>query len=179
MRFVSLIFILVSFSFLVKTTPSPLGRKVELVEIATVISTLQPEWKKDHNKLNKLSNSILNNSIRTGIDWKLAIAIFYQESSLKLDPTNCLKHNKCNDLGIGQVRYSVWGKEFNLDRKRMLSDAEYAISKSFDVMHYYKEQYSNKELNWYTRYHSKTKEHRINYQYRLNHAFSKINLVLR
>lgn len=167
-------FILGVLSFSVKTASSELGRKVEVAEIAHTIGTLQPKLGQNRDKL---ALAIWNNSQKTGIDWRLAVAIFYQESSLTLDPQNCLKTNKCNDLGIGQVRYSVWGRELKIDKTKMLTDVNYAVSKSFDVLHYYKSQYADRELNWYTRYHSRTPEHRALYQHRLNHAYSKINSV--
>lgn len=106
------------------------------------------------------------------------MAIFFQESSLKLDPSGCAVHKKCTDFGIGQVRVKVWEKAFNIDRIKLLTDVHYSVQTSVRVLAHYKAKYSKRELNWFTRYHSGITEYRAEYMKRLNAAFAKINTHL-
>jgi hypothetical protein len=157
----------------VDSSVHPLGLKVAQREIAYAITKLQP--KIETTRAIKLATAIHRNASAIELDWRIAVAILYQESSLRMDPQNCIKRKDCNDMGIGQVRYSVWGKALNLDRKRLLTDETYAIDAVFQVLGHYKTQYGDKELNWFTRYHSKTPELRFLYMKRLNAAYHKIN----
>lgn len=108
------------------------------------------------------------------LDWRLVTAIFFQESSLHLDPQNC-KTNSCKDFGLGQVRIHVWDQVFDIDQKRILHDVDYSVYISVKVLADYKKRYGAKELNWFTRYHSNKPELRFVYMQRLNGAFNKIN----
>lgn len=145
-------------------------------QIYKVITNLQPAL--TDQKAAKLADAISRYSEEFGIDWKLSVAIMFKESSLRMDPQNCkVNFTKCNDMGIGQVRYSVWGKVLNIDKKRMVTDVDYAVRKTFKVLHDYKSRYGKKELNWFTRYHSATPELRYAYMQRLNHAYAKINAI--
>lgn len=157
-----------------------LGAKVERIEkialISKVISNLQPNLNSKMNRL--LTESIYKNAQATGIDWRIAVAIMFQESSLTLDPQNCkADFTQCNDMGIGQVRYSIWGKELKIDKKRMVTDVDYAVGKVFKILAMHKESHGQKEFNWFTRYHSKTPSHRAEYMRRLNKAYAKINSI--
>lgn len=137
---------------------------------------LQPKLKKSE----QLAKAIEKQSEKHGLDWKLVTAIMFQESSLRLDPQNCLdKSTRCQgDYGIGQVRYKVWKSHLNLDKKRMLTDLNYSVEMSVKVLADYKKRYGKRELNWYTRYHSATPIHRANYADKINKAYAKINLHL-
>lgn len=96
---------------------------------------------------------------------------------MRVDPQNCLKQpEKCTgDYGIGQINGRVWKEALNLDTKKLKTDPKYAIMMTAKILANYKKRYGNKELNWYTRYHSGTPSKRADYQARLNKAFEKIN----
>ncbi len=148
----------------------------QIVKITRVIANLQPNMNRYQNRM--LAKVIHENSTRTGIDWRLVVAILFQESSLRLDPQNCkVNFTRCNDMGIGQVRYSVWGKTLKIDKKRMVTDVEYAIEQVYAVLSHYKLQYGKRELNWFTRYHSGDPEFRAIYMRKLNRAYAKINAI--
>lgn len=110
----------------------------------------------------------------------MLLAIFYQESSLLSDPQGCLNRKiRCTgDYGIGQINYKVWGKRFNLDKVKLMTNVPYAVKMSTKVFVHYKLRYQHKELHWYTRYHSGTPSLRAKYLTRINKGFSKINLYL-
>jgi hypothetical protein len=122
-----------------------------------------------------MARAIHKETQKASLDWRLVTAIFFQESSLKLDPQNCVK-NVCQDFGLGQVRLKVWGDHFNIDQRRILADVDYSVYISVKVLKDYKKRYGSKELNWFTRYHSNKPELRFVYMQRLNQAFQKINL---
>ncbi len=121
-----------------------------------------------------MAKAIHKETKKAELDWRLVTAIFFQESSLRLDPQNCHK-NHCQDFGLGQVRLKVWGDHFDIDRNRILSDVHYSVHVSVKVLKDYKRRYGKKELNWFTRYHSNKPELRFAYMQHLNRAFYKIN----
>lgn len=61
------------------------------------------------------------------------------------------------------------------DGTKLLTDYDYAIYATTKVLNHYKEHYSYRELNWYTRYHSGTPEYRAAYMKSLNKSYAKIN----
>lgn len=159
-----------------KTSSSVVPKPTIDRRIVKVINSLQP--KLSDKEVESIATTISRNSAKTGIDWRLVVAILFQESSLRLDPQNCkVNFTRCNDMGIGQVRYSVWGKELKIDKKRMVTDLEYAIGKTYKVLVHYRERYGHKELNWYTRYHHGDPGFRFEYMKRLNKAYAKINAI--
>lgn len=143
--------------------------------IQKALLKLQPKLQNSQ----QLALAIEKQATKHSIDWKLITAIMFQESSLRLDPQNCLaKSKRCQgDYGIGQVRYSVWKTELNLDKERMLTDLDYSVKVSVKVLADYKRRYSKKEANWYTRYHSGTPEHRANYAKKIYKVYEKIGLT--
>lgn len=159
-----------------KTASSVQQRPTTDRRIVKVIKELQP--KLSDKDAEAIATIVSRNSAKTGIEWRLVVAILFQESSLKIDPQNCkVNFTRCNDMGIGQVRYSVWGKELKIDKKRMVTDLEYAIGKVYKVLGHYREKYGQKELNWFTRYHHGDPSFRFEYMKRLNRAYAKINAV--
>jgi len=129
----------------------------------------------------QLAQAIQTQAKINNLDWRLIVAIFFQESSLSIDPQGCLASKKrCTaDYGIGQVRAKVWEKAFPIDRKKLMSDVHYSVQTSVKVLTYYKMRYAQKELNWFTRYHSGSPIHRATYMKNLNKAFAKINKHLK
>lgn len=180
MRFTALL-LAITVAFAVPNKTASMNTKPErlspnVVKIAKVITHLQPAF--GANEAKAVAKIIDRRSAETGIDWRLVVAILFQESSLRLDPQNCkVNFTRCNDMGIGQVRFSVWGKELKIDKKRMVTDADYAIGKVYKILAHYKIQYSKKELNWFTRYHSGDPDFRSAYMRKLNKAYAKINAV--
>jgi hypothetical protein len=143
--------------------------------IQKAIEHLQPALTKEKSR--KLAKAIERETDKHDLDWRLVTAILFQESSLRVDPQNCLTNpNRCTgDYGIGQVRYSIWSKKFDIDKKRMMTDLDYSVKISVKVLADYRMRYGNKELNWYTRYHSGTPEYRAVYMEKINKAYYKIN----
>jgi hypothetical protein len=143
--------------------------------IQKTVEHLQPALTKEKSR--KLAKALERETDKHDIDWRLVIAIMFQESSLRVDPQNCLANPKrcTGDYGIGQVRYSVWSKQFNIDKKRMMTDLDYSVKVSVKVLADYKVRYGKKELNWYTRYHSGTPQYRAVYMAKINKAYHKIN----
>jgi hypothetical protein len=121
-----------------------------------------------------MAKAIHKETSEAGIDWRLVTAIFFKESSLRLDPQNC-RENECEDYGLGQVRFSVWGEHFNIDRERMISDVRYSVHISVKVLKTYKQRYESTDLNWFTRYHSNKPELRHIYEKQLNKIFQAID----
>lgn len=144
--------------------------------IFSTILHLQPSYEKKPEIAREIADHIAQN-LPKDVDWRIYLAILYQESSLRTDPQNCLKKpaNCTGDYGIGQINFKVWGKKLNLDAKRLKTDRKYALDASISVLEVYKAKYAKKEINWFTRYHSSTPSFRKIYMERLNVGFSKIN----
>lgn len=124
----------------------------------------------------QLARAIEREADEHEIDWKLIAAILFQESSLRIDPQNCLTNPKrcTGDYGIGQVRYKVWIKRFHIEKERLLIDPDYSVKMSVKVIADYKNRYAKKEAHWYTRYHSKTPEYRDAYMVKVNKVYNNI-----
>lgn len=177
MKYIKLILV---YAFLI--TPSKLAISNANIpgpeeKIAKIIAHLQP--KMSANNALKLAKIVSRLSAEYDIDYKLSLAIMFQESSLRLDPHNCkVNLTACNDMGIGQVRYSVWGKELKIDKVQIVTNLEYSVKMHYEVLRDYKKRYKNKELNWFTRYHSNDSTLRYEYMQRLNKVYHKINTQL-
>jgi hypothetical protein len=120
-----------------------------------VVCGLNPHL--DKTTCSKYGRIINKYSKLYGIDWKIPVAIFQQESSFIMNATS---HTK--DYGIGQINI-INIKHKNLDKKRLVTDYEYAIHESFKIMKELKEKYDSPHSDWrawYTRYHSFTPERR-------------------
>jgi hypothetical protein len=143
------------------------------VRIYHVLKRLQP--KLATSQAYKLAQAIRISSDLNDLDWKLAISILHQESSLRMDPQSCkLKPVLCNDMGIGQIRFSVWGKALKIDKSRLLKDESYAVAKSFEVLAYYRDHYSESDKQCFTRYHSNKQDYRKLYLARLQKVYVKM-----
>lgn len=136
-------------------------------EVTKVVRKLQP--KHDSMKAIRISKELLLKSKKLDMDWKLWLAMLYQESRLLADPHNCLElPDSCQkDVGIGQVNLPVWGDVLKLDKQRLLSDETYGIIASYSVLRRYKKQYGY-EMEWWSRYHSSTPKYRTAYTIAVN-----------
>lgn len=151
--------------------------KLETVKLT--LQHLQP--KLTDNLATELAQVILTESHQAQIDWKLVVSILNQESSLRRDPQGCLKNpDDCTgDYGIAQIRHRVWKKEFpDLNKKKLMTDYAYAVGTAVKILSHYKAKYEKRELNWFTRYHSGTPEHRSVYMRNLNKSYAKMNVFL-
>lgn len=127
--------------------------------------TLQPELSK--GEAQSLAFFVVETSEEIGLHWTHLMAIFFQESSLRLDPKDCMTGaSTCTgDFGVGQVNFKTWGEALNLNKHSMLTSYSYSIRKSAEVFKIYKEKYEGKDpKNWWTLYHSKTPDLRKEYQ---------------
>lgn len=122
-----------------------------------------------------LAKAIIKHSKRTKVDKVLMLSIMYQESSLKLDPQGCFKDKKkcAPDYGIGQINFKTWGKFLNLDKNKLLTNVDYSVWATSEVLRIYKKQYS-KEKDWHSRYHSKTYHLRYGYYKLIEKGYNKI-----
>jgi hypothetical protein len=118
----------------------------------------------------------IHKTLPNQVDWKVFVAILYQESSLRLDPQNCfkVKSNCTGDYGIGQINVKIWQKQLNLDKKRLKTDRKYSISKAIKVLEDYRKRYAHRDPKWYSRYHSSTPHLRSKYEQRIHHIISKL-----
>lgn len=133
-------------------------------EVTRVVKVLQP--KHDVLTATHIATELLVLSPKINIDWKIWLAMLYQESKLLSDPHNCLTTNlKCsNDYGLGQIHMPTWEVILNLDRDMLLTDERYGIQASYTVLKLYKKRYAKTEVDWYTRYHSSTPFYRFTYK---------------
>lgn len=168
-----------------KSLPAPIRQPAvpfKVLQIQETTEFLQPALKKSPEESRELAVAIDAESLRYGIEWKLLLSILNQESSLRKDPQGCLRNKaSCTgDYGIGQVRKGIWDRAegMRFDGRLLLTSYAYAVAASAKVLNEYKKQYSRKELDWFTRYHSNKPEFRNDYMHRLNASYSRINLHL-
>ena len=75
----------------------------------------------------------------------------------KNKPHDFIKEIKvCADFGIGQIYYKT-AKGFGFDISLLTTDLEYSIEASAKVLADFKKRYSNKEVDWWTRYNARSK----------------------
>lgn len=147
----------------------------ELKETVQIIEQLQPKVSEQYAL--ELASSINRVVKKYELPKTKFIAILFQESSLWVDPSNCLKNSEsCSkDYGIGQVNFPTWGEHLNIDKVRALTDLQYSVEISAKVLHSYK-RFKKSEKNWWSRYHSKTPERRKDYEERVLYHYGKIAL---
>ena len=145
-------------------------------EIEFVIQELQPNIKPHIKK--QIAKDVLYLTNYYDLEWERYLSILFQESSLRVDPKNCLRDKpNCQDVGIGQVSYRYWGKKLKINRKRALKDLNYAILLSFKVYIHYFRKYYQVDRVWYTRYHSGTSKLRKGYEKRIDAHYGKIKVA--
>lgn len=170
--FVKLILKWVTFVFLTLFWVTPEAKADLYVEITSTIQQLSPHI--DNNTARLYGIIIEKYSLEYGIDWRIAVAIFQQESSFRLDAVNY----KSADFGIGQLSWKWHIKPKELDLQRLLNDPDYAIHQTFKILANLKQSYNTGSkgwLVWYTRYHSFTPKIRKRYYYKLVRWFRVIN----
>jgi hypothetical protein len=152
--------------------------KADTKVIEDSIQTLQPKLNSEKVKI--LAKILKEYEKQTKTNWRIYLAILFQESSLRVDPTKC-KNNieSCRDFGIGQVAYKYWGKPLKVNKHKALTDLEYSVALSIQVLENYRKKYAKKDRYWYTRYHSNTPKLRKRYLKRIISHYGKIVIAER
>ena len=105
----------------------------------------------------KIANYVVKHTSKFHINPKILSAILAQESMY-----NNKAKNTTNDYSIGQINI-VSIKQYKFDRSKMMLDVDYAISCSAKILNDIKLKHGL-EHNWWSRYHSKTRNKRIIYE---------------
>lgn len=148
----------------------------DFVNAQAAVQKLQPALSEKQAEL--LAIIIVSNSNEVNLTWSQFTAILFQESSLKLDPKNCMDHAKTctGDYGIGQVNYATWGQVLDINKNLMMTDYTYSIEKSVEVLKKYYVLYGHKDPNWWVKYHSKTPSLKREYQAKVKRVHDRIQV---
>lgn len=103
----------------------------------------------DSNYVLRLSNAILDASIKYKVNPYKLSAILRQESGYKLNIIN----KATKDYSIGQINERTI-KAFNMDKQRLLTDLTYSVNMSAFVLADFQRMYGHKEQDFWTRYNS-------------------------
>ena len=148
--------------------------KLNFLHISPIIQSLNPHIsEKDADKYGKL---IEDYSVRYGIDWKIIVAIIYQESNFKLDAANC-SNSGCQDFGMVQINFRNI-KRLKLNMGKLLTDPEYNIFAMSEMLIDLKKRFSKKDKRWFARYHSSTPSFKSIYYRMLKKHFKDIERIL-
>ncbi len=142
-------------------------------EIAYVISRMAPHVsKKNADKYDKL---IRKYSELHELDWKIVVAILFQESRFKENAVNCGRYG-CNDFGIAQINFrniKAWGMDFG-----KIFDAGYSIKHATAFLERLKNRHSHKDPKWFARYNSGTPHLKNKYYKLLRKHLNRIERIL-
>jgi len=135
----------------------------------------------------KLSNIIAKKTQKYKIDHEIFTAILAQESMYNVSAKNCttglhevvvtdnqgivdldkspayIKKQVCTDFGIGQIFYKT-ADSYDFDFVKLTTDVDYSVEAAAIVLEHFKNKYSKKESNWWTRYNASNKEAREKYK---------------
>ena len=83
------------------------------------------------------------------------------------------------DYSLAQINYKVWKKELaskgvKLDFKKLKTNHAYALEKIAIILKILKDRHSEKDQQWYGRYHSNTKKYKIRYLKKVNQQLAKL-----
>lgn len=73
------------------------------------------------------------------------------------------KASVCTDFGIGQIWYKT-ADSYEFDVEKLTSDMEYSVEAAAIVLKDFKNRYSHKEQNWWTRYNASSRDARNKYK---------------
>jgi len=135
MKYLIVIFLLFSTTLLAEERVCPIYEH---------ITRVSPNINKEYAK--ELATIIDKISIRYELNSKKLVAIFMQESSLRLNIKSTTK-----DYSIGQIHVSNI-KRLGFDKKLLLTDLEYSIEATAIILSELKSTYN--ENDYWTRYHS-------------------------
>lgn len=112
----------------------------------------------DNDLVWKITDAIKESATRYGISKKIMAAIFMQESSYKISAVN----KKSRDYGIGQINIKT-AQHYKFCVKRLNSDLDYSVKATAKVLADLRQKFPN-EPDYWTRYHSWTKQRRELYK---------------
>lgn len=139
------------------------------------------------NEAYEIALSIYRYTKQRDLDWRLVVAIIMQESTFRLDATNCktgmaevetgwIETRTCFDFGPTQINYGVWASKLNLSIEQLLSDWEYAIDIQTRILAKLKQRYMQIDPEfWWCRYHSNTSEFKHKYYNDVMRWFDQID----
>lgn len=142
---------------------NPSLRTKSINQLARMIKKVQPEL--NEIARNRIAKNIFQAANKNKVDPLLMIAIIDTESNFAGS-----KVSSTGDLSMAQINTNVWNKEFSrLGRQkisdyRLKKDEVYALNKMAEILGILKIRHANKDVNWYARYHSHTKKHKIDYR---------------
>jgi len=105
-------------------------------------------------------------------DMQIYTAILAQESRYQLNATNCIRgldkttHEEttvCIDFGISQVNLRNIIK-YDLDTRKLLTDIDYSVEQGIWILAKFKNQYYDKEDNYWSRYNASSHKKRKIYE---------------
>lgn len=153
--------------------------------ITNTIRSLQPRlsWK----EANRHAWAIWREAERTGISWKIIVAVTMQESSFRLmrgDRTCGLNEyglETCVYQAFGpmHVYWRYWKKALNLSAWRLLHDLEYQYRVGVTILNIQRKRYSRGGWQWVGAYNSVTPRYRQRYNKRIAHWLRRIDRSLR
>jgi len=118
--------------------------------IKECIFYLKPRMKNKLDLTNKIVNAIMR--YKGDVEPRLIVAILYQESGFN---PNAISDN---DIGIGQICFIVWRREYKTTIQELL-DPETNIKICCGILNYLRDTRSDKfENSWYSFYNSSTWE---------------------
>lgn len=145
-----------------------------LREVCVVMTTLTPSLSKQDADM--YSRSIVKYSKQYGVDWRVSVAIFKQESNFNHKSINWKSH----DYGIGQMNAKTIQNR-DIDLGALMTDHDYAIEQTFQMLKELQDKYgkidSKNDLRWFTRYHSFTPSIRKNYRKLLDKHLTAIEAI--
>lgn len=148
----------------------------EFNQVCKVMTSLTPSISRSQARA--YSRSIVKYSKQYGVDWRVSIAIFKQESNFNHKSINWKSH----DYGIGQMNYKTIQAR-NIELGMLLSDHDYAIEQTFQMLKELQDKYgkidSKGDLRWFTRYHSFTPSVRKVYRKYLDKHLTAIEVIER
>ena len=145
--------------------------------VSAVVRELQPAL--SDRDAQEIAQEVTSQAEENHFDWKLFLAVLFQESSLHRDPHNCLKVRlHCRDFGIGQVNWRTWGIRWRLNKLLLVTNYPYAIGVSARIFAQYQNRFKAHDRYWLGRYNSGTLEYRRDYQKKVLRHYARIKAYL-
>jgi soluble lytic murein transglycosylase-like protein len=126
----------------------------------------------------RVANAIHHAARKYKVPKRLYTAILAQESMYSVKAKNCRKgldaENRpvevCFDYGISQVNWRT-AKRYGLNLATLTSNLKYSVEAGARILRDFKRRYEKKEDNWWSRYNSSTKSHRLEYERKVKRWF--------
>ena len=99
-----------------------------------------------------IAKNIVRASDRHNVPPKVLTAILKVESNFTLHAIRIdRKSRRPTDYGIGQIHIGTI-RRMQLDKERLVTDLEYSILVSAEILSWFKKKFARKEKYWYARY---------------------------